>query len=90
MVKGATYIGYDTVITCKVVIREYMPENLCSRVKGKPIISVNYNHLAQYKALMAEFTELNKSLAKMRTLSHIVPALDLFQKTIQLMQYMNL
>lgn len=76
--EGATYIGYDTVITCKVVIREYMPENLCTRVKGKPIISVNYNHLAQYKALMAEFTELNKSLAKMRTLSHIVPALDLF------------
>lgn len=78
--EGATYIGYDTVITCKVVIREYMPENLCSRVKGKPIISVNYNHLAQYKALMAEFTELNKSLAKMRTLSHIVPALDLFSE----------
>lgn len=78
--EGATYIGYDTVITCKVVVREYMPENLCSRVKGKPIISVNYNHLAQYKALMAEFTELNKSLAKMRTLSHIVPALDLFSE----------
>lgn len=78
--EGATYIGYDTVITCKIVIREYMPENLCSRVKGKPIISVNYNHLAQYKALMAEFTELNKSLAKMRTLSHIVPALDLFSE----------
>ncbi len=78
--EGATYIGYDTVITCKIVIREYMPENLCSRVKDKPIISVNYNHLAQYKALMAEFTELNKSLAKMRTLSHIVPALDLFSE----------
>lgn len=76
--EGATYIGYDTAVTCKVIIREYMPENLCTRVKGKPIISVNYNHLAQYKALMAEFTELNKSLARMRTLSHIMPALDLF------------
>ena len=49
------------------------------RVKGKPTISVNYNNLAQYKALMAEYTELNKSLAKMRSLSsHLTPTLDLF------------
>lgn len=75
--EGATYLGYDTTICCKVLIREYMPVGLCARVKGKATISVNYNHLAQYKALMAEYTELNKSLAKMRSLNHINPILDL-------------
>lgn len=75
--EGATYLAYDTVICCKVLIREFMPAALCTRVKGTPTISVQYNNLAQYKALMAEFTELNKSLARMRTLSHINPALDL-------------
>lgn len=77
--QGATYIAYDTAVSCKVLLSEYMPEGLCMRVKGKPTISVSYNNLAQYKALMAEYTELNKSLAKMRSLSsHLTPTLDIF------------
>lgn len=76
--EGATYIGYNSSIGCKVLIREYMPEGLCTRVKGKATISVNPSHVVQYKALMAEFTELNKALAKMRNLPHISPTLDLF------------
>lgn len=79
--QGATYIAYDTAVSCKVLLNEYMPQGLCVRVKGKPTISVNYNNLAQYKALMAEYTELNKSLAKMRSLSsHLSPTLDLFSE----------
>ncbi|MBQ3566981.1 MAG: PASTA domain-containing protein [Oscillospiraceae bacterium] len=77
--QGASYIAYDTAVSCKVLLNEYMPEGLCVRVKGKPTISVNYNNLAQYKAMMAEYTELNKSLAKMRSLSsHLTPTLDIF------------
>ncbi|MGN1482025.1 protein kinase domain-containing protein [Porcipelethomonas sp.] len=77
--QGASYIAYDTAVSCKVLLNEYMPDGLCMRVKGKPTISVSYNNLAQYKALMAEYTELNKSLAKMRSLSsHLTPTLDLF------------
>ncbi len=77
--QGATYIAYDTAVSCKVLLSEYMPDGLCMRVKGKPTISVSYNNLAQYKALMAEYTELNKSLAKMRSLSsHLTPTLDIF------------
>ncbi len=76
--EGITYVAYDANIGCKVLIREYMPEQLCSRVQGSTLINVNYNHLAQYKALMAEYTELNKSLARLRSLSHLDPALDLF------------
>lgn len=76
--EGATYIGYNKSIGCKVLIREYMPQGLCVRVRGKATISVNPNQVVQYKALMAEFTELNKSLAQMRSLTHINPTLDLF------------
>ncbi len=76
--EGATYIGYNKSIGCRVLIREYMPQGMCVRVKGKAIISVNPNQVVQYKALMAEFTELNKSLAQMRNLTHINPVLDLF------------
>lgn len=76
--EGATYLSHDTSTGCKVLIREYMPINLCTRVKNKSIISVNYNNLAKYKAFMAEYTELNKSLARLRNNSNINPVLDMF------------
>lgn len=76
--ESGLYIGYDMVEKVKVFVREYMPDTLCEREKGSPVISVNQNNIAQYKALMSEFTELNKMLAKMRTLGHINPAIDLF------------
>lgn len=76
--EGATYVGHDISTGTKVLLREYMPINLCTRVKGKATISVNYNNLAKYKAFMAEYTELNKSLARLRNNSNINPVLDMF------------
>lgn len=76
--EGATYIGYDISTGCKVMLREYMPVNFCTRVKNKATISVNYNNLAKYKAFMAEYTELNKSLARLRNNPNINPVLDMF------------
>ena len=75
--EGATYIGYNQSIGCRILIREYMPQGLCSRVKGKSNLSVDPQHVVQYKALMSEFSDLNKSLAHMRNVSHINPTLDL-------------
>ena len=76
--EGASYEGLDISTGCRVMIREYMPINLCTRVKNKAVISVNYNNLAKYKAFMAEYTELNKSLARLRNNSNITPVLDMF------------
>lgn len=76
--EGATYIGHDISTGCKVLLREYMPVNFCTRVKNKATINVNYNNLAKYKAFMAEYTELNKSLARLRNNSNINPILDMF------------
>lgn len=76
--EGATYLGYNQAIGCKVLIREYMPTGFCTRVKGKPVISVSPQQVVQYKALMADFTELNKSLAQMRSSTLINPTLDIF------------
>jgi len=76
--ESATYMAYDKVTNEKVFVREFMPDTLCSRVRGSSLISVNPSKLVQYKNFMSEFTDLNKILTKMRTLSHINPALDLF------------
>lgn len=90
--EGATYMGYDISTSCKVMIREYMPINLCTRVKDRATISVNYNNLAKYKAFMAEYTELNKSLARLRNNSNINPVLDMFAEnntTYTVFEYIN-
>lgn len=76
--EGANYIGFDKDVSRRVLIREFMPKDLCARVKGKALIGVSYNHLAEYKALMAEYTELNKSLARNRSLVHVNTVLDMF------------
>ena len=76
--EGATYIGYNQSIGCRVLIREYMPQGLCSRVRGRATISVDPKSVVQYKALMSEFADLNKSLAHMRNVAHINPTLDMF------------
>ena len=76
--EGATYAGKDINTGKKVQIREYMPITLCTRIKNRSTISVNYNNLAKYKAFMAEYTELNKSLARLRSNQNIIPVLDMF------------
>ena len=76
--EGASYIGYDTVTSSKVVIHEYMPDTLCSRTKQSPKVTVKTDSLNKYKTYMSEYAELNKSLSRMRTLTHLVPAIDMF------------
>lgn len=76
--ESANYIGFDTITQSKVVIKEYMPDTLCEREAGKSILDVAPQYVAQYKTLMSEFVELNKMLSKMRSLSHIIPVVDMF------------
>ncbi len=76
--EGATYIGYDRVTNQKVTIKEYMPDALCSRIKGNPEIQVEPNHQPLYKTYMSEFIELNKTLMKSRSMTHIQTVLDIF------------
>ncbi|MGN1415248.1 MAG: PASTA domain-containing protein [Oscillospiraceae bacterium] len=76
--ESAVYIGFDSVNGTKVLIKEYMPDTLCKRVKDSSVVAVNQNAVAQYKTFMSEFVELNKTLAKLRNVNHINPAVDMF------------
>lgn len=76
--ESANYIAFDTITETKVVIKEYMPDSLCTREKDSAVIKVNSNYVAQYKTFLSEFVELNKVLSKMRTLNHVNAAIDMF------------
>ena len=99
--EGANYIGYNSAIGCKVLIREYMPVNLCHRVPGRATISVPAETCVNFKTLMSEFKDLNRKLAQMRNLQHIIPTLDIIEANnttyviyeylegIKLIEYLN-
>lgn len=76
--ESASYIAFDTITESKVLIKEYMPDALCTREKGSSVIKVNPDSMPQYKTFLSEFVELNKVLSKMRTLNHINAAIDMF------------
>ncbi len=76
--EGAVYIGYDTVTSTRVTIKEFMPDTLCTRKKGEPEILVNANNSPLYKTYLSEFADLNHSLMKLRGMAHIQAVLDVF------------
>lgn len=76
--EGAVYIGFDTVTSSKVSIREFMPDTLCTRRKGETDITVNPNESALYKTYMSEFADLNRSLMRLRGMAHIQAVQDVF------------
>lgn len=76
--EGAVYIGYDTAAGAKVTIKEFMPDTLCSRKKGETEINVEPSAAALYKTYLSEFIDLNRTLMKLRGISHIQTVLDVF------------
>ena len=78
--EGAVYIGYDTKAGAKVIIKEFMPDTLCSRRKDETAITVNSNNSPLYKTYMSEFEDLNRTLMKLDGTAHIQAVLDVFSE----------
>lgn len=78
--EGATYIGYDKAAGTKITIKEFMPDTLCSRRKGETAITVNSQNSPLYKTYMSEFDDLNRTLMKLRGMTHTQAVLDVFRE----------
>lgn len=76
--EGAVYIGFDTAAGTKVTIKEFMPDTLCARGKGETVITVSSRNSPLYKTYMSEFEDLNRTLMKLRGMTHIQAVLDVF------------
>ena len=75
--EGVTYIGFDRELNMPVRIREYYPANVCERC-GE-IVTANDEQANIYKAELNEFFKLARNLARMRSLSAILPVYDIFE-----------
>lgn len=76
--ESALYMGFDNNEGAKVYVREYMPDAICERSRESSDIIINPASVVQYKNYMSEFVELNKSLTRFRTMSHIIAPSDMF------------
>ncbi len=60
--EGADYIAFDTAEEKRVVIREFMPDELCERKEDGEEIAVKEDCLPLYKSYLSEFADLYKTL----------------------------
>ncbi len=75
-----SYMGYDTVSEIAVVIREFMPANLCTRANDDVNIVVNTSAMDTFNVLKNKYLNFNRKLASMRSISSIFPIFDIFQE----------
>lgn len=70
--EGAWYVGYDRQEKQRVWVREYVPVAFMKRTPKGEVIA-NSNAQAQYKAFMADFEDLCKSLQRLPDGEKVIP-----------------
>ena len=76
--EGATYIGYDTQLQAPVQIREYFPRGLCFRSGAE--VFADEGLTDAYDRHRVSFLNLAQALARMRSLTAILPVYDIFEE----------
>ena len=76
---GVTYIGWDTLLSVKVAVKEYLPSEFSTRMVGQNAVSVyNGNKAEQFAQGLERFVDEAKRLAKFNHESGIVRIYDSF------------
>ncbi len=76
---GVTYMGWDCTRKIAVQIREFLPEQLVSRMQGTTDIQVKRGGELLFRDGLTAFLDLWRKLARVRSLTAIVPVLDIFE-----------
>lgn len=77
--EGATYIGYDTDQNMPVRIREFFPSGLCERGEYGEVVP-NEKYALKFNSELNSFLSLARGLARMRSLSALLPVYDIFEQ----------
>ncbi len=78
--EGTSYLGWDYILECPIVIREFYPETLAVREANSPEISVISGCEQTFNEYKISFLEYWRAIARMRDLSAIVPVYDIFEE----------
>lgn len=77
--EGVTYLGLDTITNNCVRIREFLPENFCTRDAGESNPSVAQENSADFKEMRTMFLDMWHKIMKLKTIESIITVLDVFE-----------
>ncbi|MBQ9530443.1 MAG: PASTA domain-containing protein [Eubacterium sp.] len=77
---AVSYSGYDTQLDKKIVIREFYPKEICSRLEGSNDIHIRQKFIPQVEKYKKSFYKLWTTLEKLHSLSAVVPVYDVFEE----------
>lgn len=76
--EGATYISFDQAEDKKVLIREFMPEQIAERNESNQSVRPKTRYERQYKTALSDFVEFSRQLLALERTNGMVPVLDRF------------
>lgn len=77
---AVTYSGYDMQLDKNIIIREFYPKGISSRLEGSRDIHIRQKFAAQADKYKKSFYKLWTTLEKMHSLSAVVPVYDVFEE----------
>ncbi len=77
---AAVYAGYDGQLDKKIIIREFYPKGMASRLEGNKELHIRQRYLGEIETYKKAFFDLWTTLEKMHSLSAVVPVYDVFEE----------
>ena len=77
---AVTYSGYDAQLDKVVIIREFYPKGMASRLEGSADLHVRQKFIDSAVRYKKSFYKLWTTLEKMQSLSAVVPVYDVFEE----------
>ena len=91
---GVTYVGYDTTLSRKVAIKEYMPGEFATRMPPQTRLTVySGDKEEQFSAGKKKFVDESRQMAKFQNIPEIVHVFDFFEENgtaYIVMEYLNI
>jgi Uncharacterized protein conserved in bacteria len=78
--EGISYIGYDKVKGSRVYIREFFPENLCSRCEDRININIAPHKKGEFEKEFQKFLKYFRSVARLRNIPALCAIYDMFEE----------
>ncbi len=76
--ESTKYLGYDTLSESPVIIREFLPNGLCSRNRSSNNLFTTKEKVTVYKRLENKFLDYNRTLARLKDYSAVTAIYDIF------------
>lgn len=76
---SVSYSGYDKQLDKRIIIREFFPKGMVSRLEGSSEIHVRQKYIGVIDKYKKEFLNLWTTLEKMHSLSAVTPVYDVFE-----------